>query len=784
MRRFVTLAVLFLFSIPFGISISGCGKKASITYCSGDSGPIVGQAVSIALTPQLYGLSLNFGEIGQVATPTAIDCKGNTVTISSYTYGVFDANGIATMSIADVEPTGTGAGKLCGGTWNRNSGGGIADFTTCNATNNTGEVFVVASASGVSSNPIPIYVHPVVTSVVLGNPSSNCSTDQSSNCCPIAGVAPISAPAYTGETCLSQGQTGQIVVRAFDAAGNNITCPAGHFTYTPQASSIVSIDQNGIATALQPGSTVITANISNAGSSAGFFSTCPPASIALTAPGSGSGSATNVVVNQNVTQPLSAIVTDTQGNNITGLSLTYESTQPNIIPVATAGTVTPSFPGSVSITAICQPPSCNPSSLNQIGLFGNGTPVSSNPVVVTSPGTNSTLLYIASTQSRYLLPIDFTNPATGKLPVGPLPYAPNSMVISDDGSTIYMGSSYELMTFSATGNAISKQDTTVQGNVLAVSPDGTALIVSDPVRQIIYLYATSGSVASTYGGVATSAEFSPDSQTVYITTGTPNSNGTVTPGNTLLVHSSFTGWTSIALNNPTPNVAITVPSVGAYLAGSPTTAVSYCPSTTISNGNVISNQYYPPADSQSLATDVLAATNDGMHILGATVTNGPTFVDLSFPKGLPIGSCPTVVPNTYFTSLGSSKNSVAISGITATAMTGVIPTSTSSVAFVTYTGTGSLPAYTPSTGLITSIALSGSATAPVAGAISSDNSTLFVGTSGDNSVHLINVQTMQDQPSQVLVPNLPLYNTTTGRDNPSVFVTPNLVVQHPKKATS
>ena len=788
MRRFVTLAVLFLFTIPFGISISGCSKKASITYCSGDTGPIVGQATTVTLTPKLTGISLNFAQFGQVAAPTAIDCKGSTVSITNYTYGIFDANGHATMNIADVVPSGTNAGKLCGGTWNRNTGGGIADYTTCNPTNITGTVYVVASGGGVSSNPLPIFVHPVVTSVVLGNPTpqASCSTDPdpSSNCCPYAvqtGVTP-----YDANSCISQTQTAQLAVRAYANASNtpanNITCSVGHFTYTPQTSSIVTIDENGVATAQQPGSTVITANIANAGSSAGFFSTCPPAHIDLSAPGAGGSNAKNVVVDQNVTQPLSAVVTDTHGNTITGLTLTYQSTQPNIIPVSATGTVTPAFPGAADMTAICQPPSCNPSPLNEIGLFGNGTPVASNPVTVTTPGTNSTLVYVASTKSLYLVPVDFTNTTIGT-PVR-LPYVPNSMVISNDGSTIYMGSSNELMTFNAITNGISKEDPTVTGNVLAVSPDGTTLIVTDPVRQLIYLYAASGSISSTYGGVATHAEFSPDSLTVYITTGTPNANGTITPGNTLLVHSQFTGWTSVPLNAPASAVAVTVPAVGAYLAGSPTTAVSYCPSTTISNGTVVSNQYYPPADSATVPTDIVKATDDGLHVLGATVTNGPSIVDLGFtppsppsdPGGLPIGNCPTVVPPTYFTNRRSSTKTVALGGVNATAINDVITSSDSKVGFVTYTGTGSLPSYSPATGAVTNVALTGGATSPVAAAISSDNTTLFVGTTGDNSVHLINVKTLTDDPTKTIAPRLPDVNNN--------IVVPNLIAQHPKKATS
>jgi trimeric autotransporter adhesin len=786
MRRSVTLVFLLLFTIPFGISISGCGKKSAIQYCQNSSGPIVGQATTITLTPKIFGISMNYAQISQVSAPSASDCNGNPVTITSYTYGIFDANGKATMTIADVVPT---TGRLCAGTWNRNSGGGIADYTTCNPTNQSGTVYVVATGNGANSNPLPIFVHPVVTSVVLGNatPTANCSTDPdaSSNCCPIAAQATVTAPPYSPNSCLSQGQTGQLVARAYDAAGTNITCQVGHLSYAAQTGAVVNIDENGVATAQKPGSTVVSATISNASSSAGFFSTCPPTSIALSIPNT--SNQTSIVVNQNNLQPINTVVLDKNNTILTGLTLEFVSTTPSTIPAASTGSVTPSFPGAAQITAICQPPSCNPSSFNQIGLLGNGLPVTSNPITVTTPGNNSTLLYIASTQSRYLVPVDFTTNAIGA-PVQ-LPYVPNSMVISNDGNSIYMGSATELMIFSAVNNSLSKQDTTVAGNVIAVSPDGTTLVITDPVRQLIYLYnATSGTLSGpSQGGVATHAQFSPDSQTVYITT---------TNTNQILVHSTFTGWT--AVNTPGTDVAVTSPSVGAYLAGASTNGISYCPSTTISSdGQTTTNVFYPVADTGAPATDRVAATNDGLHILGATTAN---IVDLGFnptatptvPSGLPVGACPTTISPTFFTPYRTATSTLPLGGITATAINGVIPSSDSSVAIVTYAGTGGvLPTYAPSAngvGTLTNVPLlqvpnqAAAPIAPVAGVISSDNSTIYVGTTGDNLVHLINRTTLTDDTTKTVAPVL--IQNVNGVDQPGTFATPNLLVQHPKKLQS
>ncbi len=819
MRRFVTLAVLLLFTIPFGVSISGCSKKSPTIFCSGaDSGIPVGQVTTITLNPQIFGISLNFAQIGQVSAPSATDCKGTVETVTKYTYGTFLANGTPDMTIADVEPTN---GRLCAGTWNRNTGGGIPDFTTCTPTFKSGTVYVIASGEGASSNPLPIFVHPVVTSVVLGPLSTDCINDPATNCSPAAfttqttsctidpGTGCCTTPVTTTaafaatNSCQSQNTTGQLAARVYQNASttlaNNISCKVGHLSYVAQTPSVVTIDQNGVATAQQPGSTVITANIANAGSSAGFFSTCPPASITLSVPTAGGQPTNSVVVNPNNTQPITSVVKDTNGNVITGVPLEFESTTPTTIPAASAGTVTPIFPGAAAITAVCQPPSCNPSPFNQIGLFGNGKAVTSNPVTVTAPGINSTNLYIASTNSLYLVPVDFTQPQIGA-PVR-LPFVPNSMVISNDGSSIYMGSAFEIMTFSAATNTLTGQDTSVTGSVLAVSPDGSTLVITDPIRQFVYLYSANGTggIQTQFGGVGTHAVFSPDSQTVYITLGDYNaSTGVVTPNNQLLVHSQFTGWYSTTSSQATTDVALAVPTVGAFFAGNPTTARSYCPVTTtstpVTNSSTTTNVFYPDAGVLAPTTSRIATTNDGLHLLGATTT---TFTDSALftpatatttspTPGLPVAACPNQIPvNTPVTFSTATAFNGALPGVTATAITGVFLTSDSKTAFVTYTGTGGVvPVYTPQTtgpGTLTAIPLStavGTPIAPVAGVVSADNQTFFAGTSGDNAVHLITRQS-DGSYKDVTTPITPKLPDANGNS-----VAPNLLVQKPRKSTS
>ncbi len=163
----------------------------------------------------------------------------------------------------------------------------------------------------------------------------------------------------------------------------------------------------------------------------------------------------------------------------------------------------------------------------------------------------------------------------------------------------------------------------------------------------------------------------------------------------------------------------------------------------------------------------MVATSDGQHILGATVSSAPTLVDIKFPQNAlpPTQACPTPVPVDYFGKVRTGPTLVPLAGVTATAITGIPFTSDSAFAFVTYTGTGTLPQYVPATGAISYITLQGAATAPVAGVVSTDNNTFYVGTSGDNLVHILTrgPSGFADTATPI-IPNLP---SSTGRPDPT-----------------
>ena len=212
MRRFVCLTILLLFTVPFGVSVVGCAKQVtpseSSAACNGSTstGQIPGQVANIQLSQSLatVGESLNYGQIGQSLSASAFDCTGASVSVSSFVYASSD------LSIADINPAN---GQVCAGTWNRFTGGGVPDFTICSppaAPNPTKfTAFITATAQGATSNVVPVFVHPVVTGVVLGNPvttACNANTpDPSSNCCSFNAPLQTGVNPYDGSSCLSQG---------------------------------------------------------------------------------------------------------------------------------------------------------------------------------------------------------------------------------------------------------------------------------------------------------------------------------------------------------------------------------------------------------------------------------------------------------------------------------------------------------------------------------------------------------------------------------------------------
>jgi trimeric autotransporter adhesin len=803
MQRFLTFVVLALLTVPVGLSIQGCANKNS-NYCNGSGyGYTKSQPVSISLQPQTTGLSVAFSQTSQLQAPSSLNCVGGTASVGTYTYGTSD------RTIADVSPT----GAVCGGTWNLQTPA-VAPFTTCLPTNKTGVAYMTASAAGFTSNQVAVYSHPPITSLSVAGPTTNTGQPE---CLSQGHTSQLDSVAY----CTSTGTSGQcpsplnpqgqpttpagspVLLCAPPGEGYPATTPdcntlIGHLTYAATSPGVVTIDQNGVATAQAPGSTLITGTIAQTSSNAGYFYTCPPSKIALSVASTG---ATSASVTLNTPLALTATVTDVNNNVINGLALSYVSTNPGAIAVSATGAVTAAFPSNSAITAICQPTTCNPAPINEMGTLGTGVTAISNFVQITSPGQNSNFIWVASPGSPYFVPIDLSTGTIGTQVK--LPYSPNSMVLDPTGTTLYFGSYHELMTYTAASNSLTSEVPAVPGVVLAVSPTNTAVLVNDQLRGVLYLYTPSSGAVTSFAGIGQKAAFTPDGQTVYIV-----GNGV------LYIHNNFTGWsieplpanqgtttsgicpatntTSPIPTDPTtyppnttanpnntynmfcsPDLAVTIPAAAVFLSGSPTAAYGECPETTV---KPVVN--YPEAATVAVASDHVASTTDGKHIIGASA-NPPTLTDLSIT--VPIDACPTDA-NSQTTGIifnpPPTINQTSLSAYGITNVNQVVAATNSLEAFVTYNSAATtppaggtlLPVYKPSAqpgtlGTLSSVKLTGNALAPVAGIFSPDNTIFFAGTTGDNQLHLINTTSLLD--TQQINPKLTDIN---GNPLPPVFL--------------
>jgi hypothetical protein len=261
--------------------VTGCTRNPAANFCDNlGYGNSKSNIASITLGPATTGISMPYGEVASPSAPTAKSCTSTTVSVKSYAYGTSD------MTIADINPT---TGQLCAGTWNRQTAGGVAPYTTCLPTNKTGVALITASAGDVTSNTVPVYVHPQVGSVVLSVSPGSGSTQTAST------ATPSCTPSTTSVSeCVSQGNTATLDVTACAVgsttpfcAPNSTTVPdcasvLGAVTYSPQVGTIVTIGTTtgttNQATANQPGSTAITASTNtgnvtggSTGSTAGYY---------------------------------------------------------------------------------------------------------------------------------------------------------------------------------------------------------------------------------------------------------------------------------------------------------------------------------------------------------------------------------------------------------------------------------------------------------------------------------------------------------------------------------
>ncbi|MGH9528588.1 MAG: hypothetical protein ACRD2S_01575, partial [Terriglobales bacterium] len=319
----VSIGAFFVFFLAAGLS--GCssgGGVAVVTYQT---------PANVTLTPSATA-SMDVGAT-LAFTAQAEDNANNAVT---QPVSYFSSNSAVVTIAAN--------GIACAGTWDS-----ISSPQVCTP-GPTGVAQITGSAQGVSSPPTTVYVHQHIDSI---------------------SISPLPTQINPIVPCVTKGRTFEYAASAF-SRGADITSTVGRFGWTTVNSTVVSLNttvagltQSQVqATAGVPGVSTTFATLGNVVSVPFDFITCPVRSIALSVNGN---SANPIIVTQGSSQTITATVTDSLGNLVTGVPLTWSSSEPTSVSV-TAGTVSQSTPsgtasataaGGASITASCTPPTCN-----------------------------------------------------------------------------------------------------------------------------------------------------------------------------------------------------------------------------------------------------------------------------------------------------------------------------------------------------------------------------------------------------------------------------------------
>lgn len=626
-RSSLIVRLVFIFiAVSLIAGLTGC-SSTSPTRSTNFPTP-----ASISLSPA-NPVSLDAGAATQTFTATPRNSSNTTIT----TPVTFLSSNTAVLTIATN-------GLACAGTWDSLNAPQIC------TPGPVGTAQVTARSHGVSSPPTTVYVHQHIDKIVIS---------------PVTEQTPPSGP------CFSKGQSFNYQANAF-SRGLDITGTVGPFTWqsvnndvTTLAIATDSAPVAGLATgqvkatAHTPGITSLVASNGNVNSQPLDFTTCAVQSITLAV----TGSTTNSInVTSGSGKTATATVVDSQGNTITGVPLTWSSSNPASVS-ATSGSIATPQAGGATVVASCTPPTCNIGLKPLLPIYPEGAV----DVVVAPASTTTTTptVYVSSTGFStspagncattvgcvsLLIPIGSPNNTVGAA-VG-LPATPNSLVFDRQGAKAYMGTDFSffgsrgLMQITVASPPTVTQFKSVTGKVLTVSPDGKKVILSGadpnavpvpgsntapPATQVIVFDTTTNTGTTLNIAGATAADFSPDNLRAFIAAG-PN----------LYVWSAQDALKKISLTAPARDVSFSPEGAFAFVAGgsssSSVTAWSTCGLSSALTNNVVLpstplflkalprdavNLADPPtAGSATTITSVLAVDSPGIDLF--RVARAPT----------------------------------------------------------------------------------------------------------------------------------------------------------------
>ncbi len=709
-----------IFFLVLSMGWSGCG--------SDNRGPITNPVpASLTLSPKT-DVSLEIGKI-QNFTASAVNASNSAIT----TPITFISSNTAVVTIA-------ASGAACAGTWDSLSN---PQLCTPGA---EGTAQITATAQGVSSPPTTIWVHQHIASL---------------------SVVPVTTPSAS---CVSKGQTSVYQAVAKNASGVDISSTIGAPVFalsTPTVGTVTTTSTTDVP--LLPGQAAITANtpgtsplfvtVAGATSVSSPFTTCAVQQITLES----DNNPVNVLTfNSSGSKVLTAVVVDTSGTTITGVPLLWTSSRPSSVTV-TNGSVTGSKPGGATVIASCTPPTCNIGFQPSLPIY----PV--NPVAVSVTGASATTTVLVSTDEcgsdddcvSQIVGIDTTANAVSN--TFALTATPDSIVFNPQGTKAFVGTDKSLLgtkglmvvDLSASPTTITTNNS-VPGKVLAISPDGNRVIVSDTadmVNQVfIFNTADSSSVALPITG-ATAAAFSPDNLKAFIVA-----------GDKLYINSTQDALQTVTLTAPATGIAYLTGGMGGYLAGGDPAGLSFFPT--------CGTQPATPMPVTLAGTNLIQPLPDGVSLFTVQSPTVQTVTTTFTPVGptLNLDGCPA--PRGFLSVAGTSNGAIDL-GQGAFTPTQLLISADGNAAYILTSNSPNILVFDINNRITTAIQMANNAI-PLQGGLTTDGKRLYVAGS-DGQIHVLDTPTASDS-VQITLPQ-PLCTSTSGLK--TFTCKPNLVAVRP-----
>ncbi|MGC1436301.1 MAG: hypothetical protein WA847_10450 [Terriglobales bacterium] len=682
------------------------------------------------------------------AVPASITLAPNpNASMEIGTYQIFLATALSSTKTTIAEPisyqssntavlTVASNGLACAGSWDS-----LSNPQVCTP-GGVGVAVVTATAQGVSSPSTTVYVHQHIDKVAVSL------------------LLPPNQPPPVNP-CLSVGQSANYQANAY-SRGVDVTSTVGVFNWQLLNPSLATLNTSDNAllqgqiqvTAKIPGLTPLFATIGNVTSIPLSFTTCPVQSITL-----------DVTTSTGTSKTIAPTVVDTLGTTITGIPLTWSSSEAASVTVSSAGGASGTATGgTATIIASCTPPTCNTGFYPSLPIY----PTNVVTMTITPTGTTQASTVYVSTTSCGTTDgcISTVVPVTTPNTLGnfiSLPATPNSLVLDRQGSKAYLGTNSGQ--FGTVGLAVvdvgsntATQFASLPGKVLAISPDGNQAIISDTSAEDapnhVFVFNTTTNAVSTFQiAGATAADFSPDSLKAYIVA-----------GSTLYVYSTADGLRTISLAAPANDVSFLSEGAFAYVAGGAPSAVSVWRTCDNGRADTVGVPAVPafiktlPGPAKLLPAD----TPDAYHLLAVD----PPGIDIISVNTTPSGCTPSVTDGPVASFNLGQGNFVPKQ---------LIVSQDGSTAYVLTSNLNSVLAFNIPGQTAFAIPLVGNPT-PLSASLTPDGSLLFVGAS-DGLLHIVSTVAGGDT-QQIPFPQ-GLCQNSVGQPFPNLTCNPDLVAVKP-----